>query len=183
MDPLELQKDFFSQVKTPVVFETLFDHLTDLVFFIKNSRAQYMVVNQTLVNRCAKQNKGDLIGRTTDEIFPAPLGDSFRSQDDRVLQLGESVLNRLELHLYPSQGTGWCLTNKVPIYDENSHVIGLAGVSKDLLNPRQKDVEFSQIAEIVGYIQTHYHQPLKVDTLADRTGPPASWAVAAMRSC
>ncbi len=167
---LDLQKDFFSQVVTPVVSERLFDHLRNLVFFVKNSQAQYVVVNQTLVDRCGLSDKRELLGHRVDEIFPKELGDSFRRQDEEVLHQGVSIVNRLEMHLYPSQGTGWCITHKVPLHSDKGEVIGLAGVSEDLRTPSDKSSEFEHIAAVVDYIQTHYNEPLKVDVLAGQAG-------------
>ena len=80
--------EFLSQLDPPFTGEALFDHLTDIVFFIKNERAEYLVVNETLVERCGVRDKGQLIGRTAAEVLRAPLGTSFEAQDQRVLQTG-----------------------------------------------------------------------------------------------
>src|SRR5579859_1801556 len=110
-----LQTELFSQLAEPFTGESLFDCLPDLVFFIKNRRCEYVVVNQTLVERCGRDKKDDLIGRRADELFPAPLGESYRAQDETVLQGGAAILNQLELHFYTTGGRGWCLTNKLPL--------------------------------------------------------------------
>jgi hypothetical protein len=60
---------FFSQLARPFTGEELFDCLVDLVFFIKNIRGEYVVVNQTLVERCGRHDKNELIGRRA-ENFP-----------------------------------------------------------------------------------------------------------------
>ncbi len=165
-----MQKELFALLAEPFTGESLFDCFADMVFFIKNQQAQYVVVNQTLVERCGMKDKAAIIGRTSDEVFPDPLGSQYRSQDEQALATGKPILNQLELHLYPSQGTGWCLTNKVPLYDRNGEVVGVAGMSKDLCSPSEKDEEYSQIAATVTYIQANYHQSLKVDQLAERAG-------------
>ena len=114
MTPAQLQSELFSQLAEPFTGESLFDCLPDLVFFLKNRRGEYVVVNQTLVERCRRRSKGELIGRCADEIFPAPLGENYRAQDQSVLRHGSAILNQLELHFYASGGRGWCLTNKLP---------------------------------------------------------------------
>ena len=63
MTPIQLRAELFSQLSEPIVGEALFDCLSDLVFFIKNSRYEYVVVNQTLVERCGLKEKRELIGR------------------------------------------------------------------------------------------------------------------------
>ena len=81
-------------------FETLFDHIPDMVFFMKDREARYTVVNHTLVDRCGLGGKEDLLGKTVLEIFPAPLGEGYHEQDTEVLETGAPVTDLLELHLY-----------------------------------------------------------------------------------
>ena len=44
----QIQHDFFGQLAEPFTGEELFDSLTDLVYFLKNARGQYMVVKPAL---------------------------------------------------------------------------------------------------------------------------------------
>jgi AraC-like DNA-binding protein len=162
--------EFFAQLPGPVVGEALFDQLGDLVFFIKNNRGEYVVVNRTLVERCGRRNKDDLIGRRADEIFPPPLGITYRAQDERVLRAGEAVLNQLELHFYPSGGRGWCLTNKLPLRNRRGRVAGLIGISKDLHAANEGSEDYSPVARAIQHIQMHYDEPLRVRDIAARSG-------------
>ena len=155
---------------TDAELEALFDCLPDLVFFVKNSRGEYLVVNQTLVDRCGKRAKDELIGRRADEVFPAPLGRSYRAQDEQVLRSGNPIRNQLELHLFPAGGRGWCVTNKLPLRGRGGKITGLFGVSKDLQAANEGSEDFSQVAEAVRRIQTRYDQPLKVRDLARYAG-------------
>ena len=45
--------EMLSQLDEPFTGESLFDHLPDIVFFIKNIHGQYVIVNNTLVERVA----------------------------------------------------------------------------------------------------------------------------------
>jgi len=155
---------------THAELETLFDCLPDVVFFVKNSRCQYVVVNQTLVDRCGKRAKGELIGRRADEVFPSPMGRSYRAQDELVLRSGNPIRNQLEMHLYPAGGRGWCVTNKLPLHGRDGRTIGLFGVSKDLQAANERSEDYSQVAEAVRHIQTRYDQSLRVKDLAKRAG-------------
>ncbi len=170
MTPAQLQTELFSQLSEPFTGEALFDYLPDLVFFIKNQRSEYVVVNQTLVERCGLRDKHELIGRRTDQLFPQPLGESYRTQDENVLRSGAAILHQLELHFYISGGRGWCLTNKLPLRDQSGRVIGLVGFSRDLGTANERGEEFAAVAEVVGFIRDNYGDPLRVADLAARAG-------------
>jgi len=129
MTDTQRQSELFSQLAEPFTGEALFDCLPDLVFFIKNARGEYVVVNETLVARCGCRHKSELLGRRADTLFPAPLGTSYVAQDESVLRNGAGFRNQLELHFYPGGGRGWCLTNKLPLRGRDGRVVGLMGIS------------------------------------------------------
>ena len=154
----------------PADLEALFDDLPDVVFFVKNRRAEYVVVSQTLVERLRKRGKHELIGRRADEVFPAPLGRSYRAQDEQVLGGGEPIRDQLELHFYPGGRRGWCVTQKLPLRGRDGAISGLYGYSRDLQAANERGEDFSQVARAVRHIQTRYDEPLRVHELARRAG-------------
>jgi AraC-like DNA-binding protein len=162
--------ELFTQLAEPFTGEALFDCLPDLVFFIKNRRGEYAVVNQTLVERLRKRGKEELIGRRPDEVFPAPLGRSYRAQDEQVLRGGEPIRDQLELHFYPGGRRGWCVTSKLPLRGRDGAIAGLAGFSRDLHAASERGEDFSQVAAAVRRIQTRYDERLRVSELARRAG-------------
>ena len=124
-----------SLIQAPSFVETLFDRIPEVVFFIKDDEGRYRMVNQTLVLRCGKRSKNDLLGRTAREVFPPPLGERFLEQDLQVLETAAPISQNLELHLYPTRIEGWCLTDKEPLRDPDGRVIGLAGISRAAEKP------------------------------------------------
>lgn len=170
MSPDHVRAELFSQVKEPFTAELLFDCIPDLVFFIKNRRAEYVVVNQTLVTRCGRRDKRELIGRCAHELFPGPFGKRYRAQDQAVLGRGESIVGQLELHLYPSGASGWCITYKLPLLDKRGQVAGLVGISKDLQRSYLRSDDYAAIADAIDQVHTRYQDPLRVQDLARRAG-------------
>jgi PAS domain S-box-containing protein len=168
--PLELQSELFSRLAEPFTGEELFDCLGDVVFFIKNSRSEYVVVNRTLVERCGRREKQELIGRRANEFFPPPLGESYQKQDETVLRGGRAILNQLELHFAATGGRAWCLTNKLPLRDRGGRVIGLVGISKDLQAANERSEEYSRVAKVLQHIQNNFSEALRVNDLAARAG-------------
>jgi AraC-like DNA-binding protein len=170
MDPSALQGAFFAQLAEPFTGEVLFDCLTDLVFFLKNSHGGYVVVNQTLANRCGVTDKRLLLGRTAREVFPDPLGAEFQHQDLEVIRTGRPILNRLEIHLYPTGQTGWCLTTKLPLRGRRGEVAGLAGFSKDLRAPDSSGGDYQAISDAVGHLGSTRESSPTVRALARLVG-------------
>jgi AraC-like DNA-binding protein len=143
----------------------LFDRLPDVVFFAKDTAGRYVAVNSTLVQRLGLPGKADLLGRTTRDVFPEPLGERYLTQDLGVCRTGREISDLLELHLYPDRLEGWCVTAKVPIRGAEGRVIGLAGTSRDVHSPAAEG-SMGELAEAVLRIREHPDRPLRVADLA-----------------
>ncbi len=150
--------------------EDLFDRVPDVVFFIKDLEGRYVVVNRTLMARCGLESKSELLGHTTEELFPAPLGRRYLNQDLTVCRTGNAIVARLELHLYPSRTEGWCLTDKSPVFGSQGEVIGLVGISRDLRVPSLDEKGLREVAAAVAYLEKNFDHALRVEELAAEAG-------------
>ncbi len=148
--------------------EELFDLVPEVVFFIKDRAGRYAAVNQTLVERCGLAGKRAILGRTTADLFPTPLGKRYLEQDRQVCSSGVAMTNLLELHLYPNRSEGWCLTDKLPLGDADGRVIGLVGLSRDVQLPGESRLD--DLAAVVEHIRRHHAEELRVEALADLAG-------------
>jgi PAS domain S-box-containing protein len=155
------------------LIEQLFDHVPETVFFLKDLHGRYLAVNQTLVDRCGLQEKRQLVGRHVLDVFPKELAERYSAQDQQVLRTGRPIIDHLELHWYARRQPGWCLTTKLPILDANSHVVGLAGISRDLRAPGDRQVIPRSLAAALDYLDAHCDEALSPRSLAARAGLPS----------
>jgi PAS domain S-box-containing protein len=153
--------------------EQLFDHVPDVVFFLKDKLGTYLAVNRSLVERCGFSDKSQLLGRHVRQIFPKELGELYAAQDDAVLRTGRPILDRLELHWYTRRRPGWCLTTKLPIRDPAGEVVGLVGISRDLRAPGDKEAIPSSLANTLGYLEAHCDERITPGSMARRAGLPS----------
>jgi AraC-like DNA-binding protein len=166
---LPSRAEFFALLPEPYTAEELFDCLRDTVYFVKNGRAEYVVVNQTLAERCGVRDKGELLGRTCADVFPGPLGRAYLEQDETVIRTGFPLRDQPELHLYPTGDTGWCLTNKFPLHGTDRRVVGLFGMSHDVHLPGEVD-KYVPVTEAVGLARRNLGGRLTIRELAEAVG-------------
>ncbi len=152
------------------LLERLFDELPDVVFFVKDAGGRYASVNETLLKRSGFARREKILGLTAEEVYPKPLGAGYTAQDRLVLQKGIEIRDKLELHLYPGGGRGWCLTFKTPIRDGSGAVAGLVGISRDLHRPDQHDADYRRLARAVDELQQRYAETVRLEALARSVG-------------
>jgi AraC-like DNA-binding protein len=150
--------------------EALFDRVPNVVFFVKDRAGRYVLVNETLRARCAVAHKSDLMGRTAQEVFRAPLGARYSEQDTLVLSKAHEIHDKLERHLYPGGAEGWCLTWKAPLRGADRRVQGLVGLSRDVHGPDDRHPEYRRLAEAVDFLREKFDEPLRMTALARRAG-------------
>lgn len=165
---LQWRELFLSRIADPLFIETLFDHIPDVVFSIKDREGRYVSMSAACVERCGLNHKRDAIGKTAAELFPKPMAARYYEQDQRVFASGKSIIDNLDLTLFKDGSPGWCLTSKVPLYDSQRSIIGLAVISKDLIEPSRAGFIDAKLAETVDYILAHYAQQLLLEDLAQR---------------
>ena len=162
--------EFLAKLAEPFTGEALFDCLADMVYFIKDDQGRYVVVNQTLVNRCHLDRKDELLHRTAADVFPGPTGQAYLAQDLEVIRTGEPLVNALELHTYPQGDPGWALTTKLPLSDKSGKCVGLVGFSRDLHPPDEKNQAWSQLARAIDQARASLDQPWPLARLAELAG-------------
>lgn len=148
----------------------LFDTVYDAVFFIKDQDARYVAVSQSLADRCGARRREDLVGKTTLDVFPKSMAQTYYEQDRRVLETGLPLRDELELHLYLRGEPGWCVTNKEPLRGADGSVVGLLGFSRDLRVPADRPDGYGDVAGAVRHIRGHFGDPLRVEELARMSG-------------
>lgn len=158
-------------MRTQVDFDVLvplFDALADVVFFAKDAEGRYTHVNLTLVRRLGFKSRANLIGKSTTEVFPAPLGRSYAAQDQRVLR-GETIEHQLEVHIFDNRAAGWCITYKRPLQTHHG-IDGVIGISRDLGQPDGQHPAYDRVRQVLEYIQARFGDSIRVANLARMAG-------------
>ena len=164
----QTQRQFFESLGRPFAGDEIFDHVPDTVYFVKDRAGCYVAVNTTLVERCGRAAKQELLGRTAREVFPDPLGEGFTEQDIEMARGGGSIHGQLELHLYPGGRQGWCLTWKEPLLDARGKIAGISGISRDVQCGPEVQRDLDAVSDVLRHIRENIDSPLRVPELAQR---------------
>lgn len=105
----------------------MFDYLPGVSIFAKNRDFQLMFGNPHFYRRFGFRDESEVVGKTDFELFPKPLADKFRADDERVLSSATPLLNIVELFLNQQGMPDWFITQKIPLFDVSGVVVGLMG--------------------------------------------------------
>lgn len=160
-----LKRRFLQRVHTDAI-ESLFAHMSDVFFFVKDTERRFVVINQAFLSLVGRRGEDDVIGAKDADFFPPALCEKFAEDDTRVLQHGESLIDRLELVPNASGSVDWHNTTKVPLVSASGQIIGVAGVTRDLKRMQSTNERFLVMAPVIDTIMNRYAEPLPMAELA-----------------
>jgi len=80
-----------------------------------------------------KTSMSEIIGKTDFDLLPQEMAQRFHADDQKVIQSGNSILNREEpLEIVDGMITRWSLASKVPLHDSHGNTIGIVGVGREI---------------------------------------------------
>ena len=162
------RKQFLANLGPQTHFYHLFDHLPDVAFFAKDHECRILAASRLFYERFGFQSEEEIIGRDDFELFPKRLAETFRKDDESVLETGEAKINLVELFFNRQGIPDWYVTNKLPLRNAEGKVIGLMGTThgyearKSVLQP------FFQLDKAIAYIRQHFRDAISVEDLAQQ---------------
>ncbi|MDC7221180.1 MAG: PocR ligand-binding domain-containing protein [Spirochaetales bacterium] len=133
----EQEKTTQKILQNETFFRTLISTIPDLLW-IKDREGKYMYCNPPFEGFFGSTS-ADMLGKTDYDFVNKELADFFRERDRIAIKNNRPTRNE-ELLTYASDGSNHFVeTLKTPVFDENSELIGVLGIGRDIT--RLRDVE------------------------------------------
>ncbi len=125
--------------------EIFLKQTTDFIYF-KDSNGRFIFCSQTLADITGHDDWKDMIGKHDFEVFPHDTATIYNEEERPVIEEGKPLLNKINPYYLANGELGYVQTNKWPVFDENSSVNGIFGISRDITE-NQKAVEALRLAK------------------------------------
>lgn len=132
-------------------FRAVIDN-SPMSFLLKDTEGRIQLANQTYINWFGP-SLGELVGKTSHELFSKEIADGFVAQDRKALETGEAL--ELEHEIAFKDGSLHAIVvTKFPVFDGNGQPIGVAGTSWDVTEQRkiEERLRQAQKMEAVGQL-------------------------------
>ncbi len=136
------------QKMLPMALSTMMSTSGDLSF-VKDRDLHYICCSQSVAQEIGLANARDIIGKTDYDLFDAKLADSFVADDRRILEQGESIIDKTERVLRSDDSLRLSSTSKYPIVDAFGHVIGIYGISRDVTTQKEKESQLELLTSSI----------------------------------
>ena len=119
------------------LLQALLDNIPDTIYF-KDIASRFTRINRAQANVLGLTSPEDAIGKTDLDFFQdADLAQSFYDEEQQIVQSGKPLINRIEFNPTSDGKPRWFSATKVPTQDENGHITGMVGISRDITERKQ----------------------------------------------
>ena len=125
------------------LLRVLIDHFPDLIY-VKDRESRFIVGNLAVAQLMGTV-PDDLVGKTDFDFYPRDTAMPYFEDEQRIIQSGESLVNREEHSLDQQTGkSGWLLTTKVAYTDPMGEIVGVVGIGRDVTALKEAQIALVQ---------------------------------------
>ncbi|WP_182867512.1 ATP-binding protein [Rhodopirellula sp. JC639] len=128
------------------LINSLVNTIPDAVFF-KDRQGRIIRANESMAKDAGFNSAEELIGKTDDQIWSGDLHAQTATDEQRILETGEPIVNKEEMPIREGGQPRWVLVTKMPLYDEDGQIMGVFGVARDITEIKLQEFERERQAE------------------------------------
>jgi PAS domain S-box-containing protein len=107
------------------------DNIPDIVYF-KDRASRFVLVSAAKARKHDAASADALVGKTDFDIFDEAHARPAFEDEQRIMESGGAVVNKLEKEVWPNGSVTWCVTTKMPLRDATGAIVGTFGISRDV---------------------------------------------------
>lgn len=127
------------------LFSALMENTADSIYF-KDRQCRLVRVSRKMAEDLGFSNPMEIFGKTDIDLFGEDFGERTKMDDLRVMETGEAIVGLVECHVDASGNQNWTSTTKLPLRDEDGSIIGLLGITREINDLKQKELDLQFIA-------------------------------------
>lgn len=133
--------------KTNQLLRTVIDNIPDAIY-MKDVHYRKLIANKGDAINCGVSGVEEIIGKTDYELYPKDIADVYTSDDRKVIENGETIINREEV-LPSGDKNRVILTSKFPLKDQENNIIGLVGIGRDITELKENQSRLNLLMQTI----------------------------------
>ena len=139
------------QLKQQITFSnSILKQISDIYphfIFTKNTNREYTFVNDAIA-KVFQEEKNNILGKKIEDFASNVRGDEHIREDDlKVLEEGQSIIEREEKVIDLDGQEIWLQTTKHPIHDDQNNIVGILGIANNITDKKKAELKLIESEE------------------------------------
>jgi PAS domain S-box-containing protein len=136
-----------------ILLQSLMDHLPDVVYF-KDLKSRFIKVNTALSSKhLGTTDTSRALGRTDFDLFSQEHARMAYEDEQKIIITGKPLIGFEEKETWPDGRESWVITSKFPLRDAQGKIVGTWGISRDITDRKQAELELKSSEELLRHSQ------------------------------
>ena len=129
-----------------ILIDALIKSTQDSIYF-KDVNSRFIRVSHSMVEILGAPDLESIIGTTDFDYWDFDCAQGFFETERRIMETREPQIGVCEQELRSNGERSWVITSKMPLEDEFGNVFGTFGISKDITDLKETEVELQKTHE------------------------------------
>ncbi len=121
------------------LLNALLDNVPDYIYF-KDTESRFIRTSKAHAETFGLSNPSQVIGKSDFDFFTEAHARQAYEDEQEIIRTGQSF-SKEEMETWEDRPDTWVLTTKMPLRDQKGKIIGTFGISKDITERKQIEVE------------------------------------------
>jgi len=156
------------------LMRAMMSNIQDNIYF-KDREGRFVMTSLSSAKWYGFESPEEVIGKTDFDFFTPEHAEEAFSDEQRIINTGESVIGKEEKETWDDGHTTWVSTSKMPLYDEHDEIIGTFGVSRDITDRKTAEFRAARYAEENQRFRNQMERELQIAGELQKTFFPSTY--------
>ncbi|MCG8701997.1 MAG: PAS domain-containing protein, partial [Bacteroidales bacterium] len=144
----DLQRSRGELVKGNALLSAIMNNLPEYIYF-KDMESKFIRISKSMLKLFPVDTLEEMMGKSDFDFQPYESAKKYYDDEMNIIKTGKGVVNDIQHEVMSNGVEQWVTTTKLPLYDENGECIGTFGITKDITDIKELEIEAQQKAEEV----------------------------------
>ena len=126
-----------------ILIDALMKSTQDAIYF-KDVNSRFIRVSDIMVERLGAKDLDSIVGTTDFDYWNYDCAQGFFQDERRIMETRKPLLGVCEQEIRTDGNRTWVISSKMPLEDELGNVFGTFGISKDITDLKETEVELQK---------------------------------------
>lgn len=130
-------------IREKLLTDSMLENIPDAIYF-KDIESRFVKVSKSLMQRFNESGRDNVIGLTDFDIQDSIHAQEAYADEQEIITTGQAKIGYIEKELKADGSIRYVLSTKMPYYDEKGKIAGTFGISRDITQLKQLEVEIQE---------------------------------------